>query len=1283
MQFLLSYKLKSLSERLRYLARNRNTYNEHIDQKIKSENLQYNLSLILSHIILKLQFIDRSKKAFEDIIEEYNNSNKTTLAFEDFEKIGWIRNVTNEVLIPELVRHFIWQVSYYEKKGESIEIPIDKKDITACLQVYSQRCFENAKLTIARVELETILSNYAPKEVSIDFLIEKEIIGTYSETEVYYWKDHEYSRHLRNEIASTIWLLIGGEESTIIEFKKYFKLIQGTQLWIEDLRDYLTPKNTSKISDLAALFLSSEIDLLKSNDEFSKIWLDAQRYQHIDIKTDIPVVEFNYNNAFEFIESVNYHKWRYRDLFDYQQTRSHCYLLLKIIVHNEPIYSNPYQNTLKILKDTSRPFLLWVLYREIPDNFPFVIPYLLTDYELIPIALQLIDKIKIDDVLLSEQSNNDRKEEKTCELKNQLWIEMFDLTLEQFSSTYSDDKEKGETIAKVLIDSAEKAFDYIINNTNNHIRHNALRRRYEEALKKLSYQRVKNTNIYPTSLINKRIAFFLLPHIAKYLNGKLSSPYPNHTDLLYLESALTDLSIETLRLSNIGFSEDEISNKQKQNIEECIIELVSSLESYLSKFYSQTDVDVQTYTALGTEKRTIKRGTNEFGFEIIDWGYLFLNFEKHSILEAFHNKFTTSLNFNTNGDKYDEQNKNQFEKINLYLKSLMVGFISTHQKKDLYEIDRLPVKNTLFFLEKWIRDFSLFYSINDLNNKRIDVFNEMFNVFGYGIYHQHLTSLLYKSINYFTEKNSNEFVRDFFATSNDIGRMLTAINILDLKEQQNIISQRISEIEIDEFIENSFNTTELQYALIEAVNSESHWELAKPLVKRIQDHFKQVKYHDYYQDSLLFQVNLLLIIKEKDFSKLNEIPIPTKSYIHAEFNEKMEKMKQFYIALFVLYNDRNYDESIKLLKPLLSEDSKNIKYAFHLYRAETLKAINNNMESYVLNQANQDWEIFVNSLTNKEKENLSELTELISINRLHYYASINDVLRFDQTINILSKKYLHAEEIIPTAYKSYTERDLHELAFDYIQKSHDYLIKNNTDISPDIQNIFNNAESVKLLQKYKISLERIRNLSPSKIPSITPDTVNNKRELNDFILNELIQSLRIIREKKEALKQVTHENRYNDFLEAILRFRFPVWGWSIHDQSRLGTSTGGADAGNADLVIQSGGGTNIALIEPFILKDKQYTETHILKCPNYIGTINKYYIIIYYMGNPNNFERKWDEYKSDVLSISYPINFSIDSTIGFTDMENEFEDIVNIKIANTIHNTNLKMFHVMINLGRS
>lgn len=933
-------KLKSLSERLKYLARNNSSSRNYIDQKVKSENLQFNLSLVISHIILNLKFIDRSKDVFLSIIKEYNLTEKTVLTFEDFEKVHWIRTVADEIVMPELVRHFIWQVGYYENEGKPIEVPTDKNDLIRCLQIYSKRCFEDSKLTITNDKLTRILNDYTTsKDITINNLVEKEIIGFDSKSGFYYWKGNEYSKHLRSEIASTLWLLVGGEEATILEFRNYYKLISGTQIWIDDLESYLNYKNTSKICELALSFLNSESDLLKSDSEFRKIWLDANNYQHVDIKTEIPVVEFDYESAFDFIESVNYHKWRFRDTFDYQKTRSFCHSLLRIIVANDAIHSTKYESILKIIKDTSRPFLLWTLYSDIKREFPFVIPYLLADSELIPIAFKLIEKIELDYTFLSEQSNNDRKFEESCESKNNLWLEMFDFTLEQIASTPSYDKEKAELLAKIIIDLTKKVFSINSSNRNSIINHNVLKKRYDEVLKKLSNKRITNNRTYPSPPISPRLAIYLLPHITNYIKEKFQSTKSSHTEFLHLNAGLIDLSIEFLRISNLRISESEFSKEQKEKNKNSVIDLISVLQSNLAQFYSVTTIDVQTYSSTGIKKRKAKRGVNEFGFEIIDWGYLYLHFEENSVLQDFNYSFSTALNFNISSDKYDKQNKEQFEKIKLYLKSMMLGFISINQKKDLFELEGLPVKSTLNKLEKWIRGYSLLYSTDDIPKKRIDVFNEMFSSFGYDMYYQHLTSLLYKSINFFNKKEQTTFVEDFFTHSTDIGRMLTAINILDSKELQSIISKRIGDMDIEDFIKNSFTTTELKYALVEAVNSTNHWGLSKPLVERIQQHLKKVKHNDENTKNFLFEINLLLAFKEKNMDKLNSIPIPKKEHSISPLNKKGESLKKFFVALFKLYNDKKYDEAIQILTSLLSNDVKNVRYAFHLYRAETLKAI--------------------------------------------------------------------------------------------------------------------------------------------------------------------------------------------------------------------------------------------------------------------------------------------------------------------------------------------------------
>lgn len=946
MQIQLNYnakqKLKSLSERLKYLARETNLAKTYVDQKIKSENLKFNLSFVISQIILNLKFIDRSKDVFLKIIEEYNKENTTTLEFDDFEKINWIRTVAEEIVLPEVIRSYIWQVGNHEKENKPIDIPEDKKDLVRCLQKYYQNCFSDSKLTISKETLEQILNDYTSKEITINFLIEKKIIGATSTNEFYYWSGNEYGRYLNDEITSTLWLLIGGEKATLEEFKKFFKLIRGTKIWINNLTNYLSPKNTNKICELAILFLNDENDLLNSNNEFRKMWLDASSYNHIDINAEIPVVDFNYKRAYDYIESVKFHQWGLPDIFYYQSTRSYFYLLLQLIIQNDANNSTPYQNVINIIKDISRPFLVWHLFKKIPKEFPEVIPYLLSDLELIPIAFNLLDKIEIDNNLLSEQSNNDKKIEESSEIKNQLWIEMFDIILDHFSANNYHNKEKGEVLAKILIRITEKVFVVNSNNTSSVINHNFLRKRYDEVLKKLGNKRITSENIYPKPLISPRLIFSILPDILYYLKGKIANKKYHHTEFLKLKSGFIDLCIEILRIANLSVSENEISEEQNEKNIKASAEIVLFLKNYLIEFYTANEIEVQVNTSIGLETRKAKRNLGEFGFEIIDWGYLYLLFQKYGIFENLNNLFYNTLKFKSDGDRFDDENKEQFEKIKLYLKSLMLAYISISNKKDYYDINGLPVEETTRLLEEWIKLLSINHSIDKLTENRIDVFNDKLSLFGYDMYHQSLTTLLYRCLNNFKNQNQNDFIKNFFQESNDYRRMLSAINILDANELKDIISKRINEVNIEDFIKSTYLITELQDALIESINSESHWNFAKPLIERIQKHYETVKFNNENISSFLFEINLILAFKEKDFNKIQEMEIPKSENTNIKSNIKNENLKRYFIGLFKLYNDKKYDDAIRIFKSLLSNNTKNIRYAFQLYRAQTLNAIGKN-----------------------------------------------------------------------------------------------------------------------------------------------------------------------------------------------------------------------------------------------------------------------------------------------------------------------------------------------------
>lgn len=508
------------------------------------------------------------------------------------------------------------------------------------------------------------------------------------------------------------------------------------------------------------------------------------------------------------------------------------------------------------------------------------------------------------------------------------------------------------------------------------------------------------------------------------------------------------------------------------------------------------------------------------------------------------------------------------------------------------------------------------------------------------------------------------------------------INILNSPELKELISEKIININIDAFIKSSSTVTKLQYTLLDAVNSESHWSLAKPLIERIQKHYQNIKHHETNVDNLLFEVSLLLYFKEKDFTKLSSLALPTRQNHISNKDNWADKTKRFYLALYKLYNDRDYSIAVKILKSLLSAEEKNIRYAFHLFRAQTSKAIKeNDSEKNIIVEAWQEWEEFVSKLDKEDSKGLHELGEQINSYSLFYYVAIQDIENFDRIVNKLSNQFLYDEEIIPTIYKYYTARGLHELAFDYITKAATYL-KQQGVIPVEILELLEKSETPALLKNLRLGLEKISSLNPVNVPQVSPEIINDKRNLDEFILNEILLATQVLRDKIHGIKQTTHEDRFTDLLLASLRLRFPFWGWNIGDQPRLGSSPTGKNAGETDIIIQAAG-QNIALLEALVLKSGNFTLTseHLLKCSNYVGYLNRYYIIVYYKGPLSNFDSTWDTYKEDVKKIPFPEAVSMDIIKGFEDMKAFFENSRNIHIAKTSHQSKVHLFHMMINMS--
>jgi hypothetical protein len=320
-------------------------------------------------------------------------------------------------------------------------------------------------------------------------------------------------------------------------------------------------------------------------------------------------------------------------------------------------------------------------------------------------------------------------------------------------------------------------------------------------------------------------------------------------------------------------------------------------------------------------------------------------------------------------------------------------------------------------------------------------------------------------------------------------------------------------------------------------------------------------------------------------------------------------------------------------------------------------------------------------LSESEKKGSEKYFE--SANSLELFSCIanDNETRFDQIMSTLSKQLKYDENLIPAIYTFYSKRGLAEKAFIFLSSAIDYFKEEGITPAIDLKELRERLKDEKLYERILETLNHLRNLSPEEIPLVLPKFHNGRTELNIFILEEILHGLRTLSKKIRAVESIDTENKYNDILLASLNLRLTLWGWSIIDQSRGGLSPTLIDAGEIDLSIKA---TNdLTLIEAFILTGQNYTKVreHLLKCKNYLATVNCYYIVIYYKGKKANFNSTWDSYKEDVEKIDFPIEMALNKKEGITEITTMFNQIDNMKVAATKHSETNTLYHVMVDLS--
>src|SRR5690606_2360466 len=185
------------------------------------------------------------------------------------------------------------------------------------------------------------------------------------------------------------------------------------------------------------------------------------------------------------------------------------------------------------------------------------------------------------------------------------------------------------------------------------------------------------------------------------------------------------------------------------------------------------------------------------------------------------------------------------------------------------------------------------YSLDKTDQSRIDVFSDHYDwINGNNPYYRPLTTLLYESLNYFPLDQATEFFTLFFKESKELDRMLSAMNIIENNHIRKVLAEQIRKVDIRDYIRSRFSVGQLEQALINAVNSADFFDLAEPLMEKIESHIGNRKTQSVEKKDLLYRVKLLLALKRRDMKALESIRIPRDNF----FGVRREKsnIKDFY-----------------------------------------------------------------------------------------------------------------------------------------------------------------------------------------------------------------------------------------------------------------------------------------------------------------------------------------------------------------------------------------------------
>jgi len=748
------YKLSSFSEKIKCFSQKDSTYDGIAE--IFFEKEKYSLAFLTAHIINSLTFCNKSRKAFLSVIKRYNVENNKDLNFEEFEKNHWIRIVQNEVVLPAAVDHLIWSINNNnDGKKELDSFPERKREMALCLATYAKTNDDPSISKERLIHLQTMLNLTWE---SILFLVDKNILEYNETNDLYYWQGKiQYQEKFEKEVAALLWVLLKKQFSEPEKlFQMYLYLASKTELNLRNLYPLLSDEDSLLIYKQAVNYINNAQDLLLCDDELEKIRVDSYLYYYNNINQRAPEFSLrcsSINELFDKFDQLINSRRGYD--FIHQKTRKHFYSVLSLIIQFEQREHIEKNNIIKFITDIERPSIVFMLKFLLENTYPHLIPFLISDIHLAPFAFKMLDELRLNNNIIISDDDINSKHEKEYQLRNELWLELFEIALNHFIDTYNSSENdhiasilRGEAIASIFINIANSIFGQYNNIVPpENIVLNAMQERYTSAFNIFKKSKTK-FNIYNKGLyVKSKFSFFLLPYIINNIELRLHNSKTKYNHFFDFDIINLDVLMDMLGLSIIPFDSIEIEEEQKQVINNLLPKSVNCICNYLSFFFTAEKVEIENYY-FSTETKDVEIAFDIDKLNRTNWSLLIIFLEKYNLYQSLMNNFDSAIRLDKSKTQSDYPNKNQYHRIRVMLRILLYSYLNLKKEKVYYDISISQQESILLNLETSILKYAKLYSKDDIPNNRIDTFYEFPKLKGIG-HENTVLYLFFLAINYF------------------------------------------------------------------------------------------------------------------------------------------------------------------------------------------------------------------------------------------------------------------------------------------------------------------------------------------------------------------------------------------------------------------------------------------------------------------------------------------------------------------------------------------------------